>query len=281
MKIKGGLGNQMFQYSFGRYLARKNNTKLKLDISGYGDDDLRRFSLDAFNISATNASREDVDEFKNYNNLPGKIIDHIKPFRLRKYFKYEWVKYDSKFLKIGKNAYLDSYWQSEKYFFDIRDILLKDFSLKVDTLNKDLVQKIINNDSVSLHVRRTDYITDKRANRIHGVCDGGYYYRAIETITKKLKNPYFFVFSDDIYWVKNNIKIPGNVIYVSEKRYKDYEELILMANCKHHIIANSSFSWWGAWLGRYKNKIIIAPQKWLNDERYNTDAVIPDSWIKI
>ena len=134
--------------------------------------------------------------------------------------------------------------------------------------------------AVSVHVRRGDYVNNKNANAFHGVCSPEYYRKAIELIAKRVDSPKYFVFSDDIEWVKEHIEIP-NAVFVSQKDIADHEELVLMSKCKHAIIANSSFSWWGAWLNANPNKLVIAPKQWVSDSRVNTVDAIPAEWVRI
>jgi len=153
--------------------------------------------------------------------------------------------------------------------------------MKPGNLYKNNEQKIKEKNSVSLHIRRGDYLTMQKAIDTIGVCPLDYYDKAIREITRKIKNPTFFIFSDDINWVKENLKTNSPTIFVSGGKLKDYEELILMSKCKHNIIANSSFSWWGAWLNNNPNKIVIAPKKWFKDTSKNTRDLIPESWLKL
>ncbi|MEI6553564.1 MAG: alpha-1,2-fucosyltransferase, partial [bacterium] len=135
--------------------------------------------------------------------------------------------------------------------------------------------------SISIHIRRGDYISNQEANNFHGSCSIDYYTEAINIIKGKVSNPIFFVFSDDIAWVKENLKSDIVATWVSEYNLDNTEDLLLMSFCKHQIIANSSFSWWGAYLNRNINKIVIAPKKWIANKGYNTDEITPSSWIKL
>lgn len=153
---------------------------------------------------------------------------------------------------------------------------------KSDVTNEQVAQNILSVNAVSLHVRRGDYVSNLTINQFHGTCSLEYYNQAIAQIAKKVETPHFFVFSDDPEWVKSNLKIDYSITIVDHNNAdKNYEDIRLMSLCKHHIIANSSFSWWGAWLCRNPNKIVIAPLKWFNDKSINTTDLIPDGWIKI
>jgi len=188
------------------------------------------------------------------------------------------------FLALPDHSYLEGYWGSEKYFKDIENIIRKEFTLKdkPDAINQKMISRIKNCDSVSIHIRRGDYIFDEKTNKYHGVCNLDYYLKAIALVAKKVKKPYFFIFSDDIRWAKQNLHLKFPCVYVNHNiGKKDYEDLRLMSNCCHNIIANSSFSWWGAWLNKNKDKIVIAPKKWFTDKSINTKDLIPKQWLKI
>lgn len=267
-KLIGGLGNQMFQYGVGRRAALANNTELKLDITGYEKQEgitPRRYTLNIFSIQADIAYDEEI------NKLKGKNRGLLSLFY-------------KKILKNNSNNYLEGYWQSEKYFKDIEKIIRKEFTFKhkPGVINQKMVDRIKNCNSVSIHIRRGDYIVDKKTNQVHGICDSDYYRRAIEYVTGKIKNPHFFIFSDDPAWAKQNFYPKFPCTYVSHNTgKKDYEDMRLMSLCKHNIIANSSFSWWGTWLNENKNKIVIAPKKWFCDKSIDTKDLIPKDWIKI
>ena len=267
-KLIGGLGNQMFQYAAGRRAAYVNKTELKLDTSWFKNPDgaiKRDYLLNVFNIEEVFATKEEINKFNVRNQ--GLLTLFYK-----------------KILKINNNTYLEGYWQSEKYFKDIKDIIRKEFILKnkADVANQKMIRQIKNCDSVSIHIRRGDYVFDEKTNKYHGFCDLDYYLKAVVLIAKKVKNPQFFVFSDDPIWVKQNLHLKFPYLYVDHNTgKKDYEDMRLMSECKHNIIANSSFSWWGAWLNKNKDKIVIAPKKWFRESSINTKDLIPKSWIKI
>jgi len=288
VKIIGGLGNQMFQYAFGYAISQRNNVKLKLDISGFQLYDLRQFDLGTYNINYILASNKEVKKYKyKSENLLYKVIRKIfqKNTLLSKYFiKESGFYFDTDVFNVGESAYFDGYWQSEKYFKEYRDELLNIFSLKNGIHNKSQKYKeeINNTNSISLHIRRGDYISNEHTNNVHGVCTLDYYKHAVLKSKATVKNPYYFIFSDDLEWAKNNFNFIKNKTFIKlEKDVPDAEEMYLMSQCNHNIIANSSFSWWGAWLNNNPNKIVIAPKKWFNDESINTKDLIPDEWIRM
>ncbi|MCK4918256.1 MAG: alpha-1,2-fucosyltransferase [Candidatus Pacebacteria bacterium] len=287
-KLQGGLGNQMFQYAIGRVLAEKNKAELKLDTSWFdnikGNTAPRKYGLGIFNILeniATNKEIENLKKYKKKNNW--KYFFHNLFFANNSIYISEKPKYFNKkaLENNNKDIYLDGYWQNEKYFKDMENIILKEFRIRetYQVENKTLLNDIINSNSVSIHIRRNDYVQNKKTNEVHGVCTIGYYQKAIQKISKNNDDIHIFVFSDDILWTQNNLKSNFPITFVDKN--KDYEDLILMSMCKHNIIANSSFSWWGAWLNQNPNKIVIAPKKWFNNLKNNKQNPIPQTWIQI
>jgi hypothetical protein len=191
------------------------------------------------------------------------------------------VAFDPAVLDKRGTSYLDGYFQSEKYFHDIADQLRQDFTLAKPFQGKTLeIANTIKNDSnaVSLHVRRGDYLIHRDFG---GIVTEEYYQRAIDHIRDQLPAAKFYVFSDDITWCRSELPLGPLATFVSHPELKDFEELILMSLCQHHIIANSSFSWWGAWLGQNPEKTVIAPQKWSNLHEDWYKDIIPDLWIRI
>ena len=282
VKLNGGLGNQLFQYSLGRKLSLKNNDVFKLDLSDFTADNPRSYSLGEFNIIENFASDEDINKIK--KSGVWKLVDKLKPYCKRSAIKYKGYDFDPNILKLSGNFYLDGYWQSEKYFQDIKNIIRKEVTLKNPIENKyaDLISQIKNTNSVSIHIRRGDYITNKKFSKVYNLLDEKYYQKAVKFIAEKISDPHFFIFSDNINWVKQNLNIPYLKTFVSgDNETKDYEELILMSLCQHNIIANSSFSWWGAWLNKNADKIVISPDKWFNDKIGNAKDLIPENWIKL
>lgn len=277
VEIIGGLGNQMFQYAFGRALSLKNNTDLKLDISAFDKYKLHNYNLNKFNIVENLADKNEVEGLK--------------------YNKYFWIKKKSKsyveepkfnfskeLLELPENVYLKGYFQSEKYFLPIRETLLQDFMPKgaLSTKNNEMLEKITSSNSVSLHVRRGDYANNANTMKVHGLCSLDYYQKAVDYISSKVDNPHFFLFSDDPEWVKGNLKLDYLTTIVDINSGDDgIFDMNLMKNCKHNIIANSSFSWWGAWLNQNMQKIVIAPEKWFNDSPLDTKDVVPENWVKL
>ena len=279
-KIIGGIGNQLFQYAVARQLSKINNTKLFLDVSGFDNFKLHKYSLSFFNIKENFYSPTKSYLVNNKYNLFLKNMFSLKKSYLMS-IKEKNLKFDPKILTLPKNSYLDGYWQSEKYFISISEIIKKEFKLEIKLSKKSelILNDIKKTDSVSIHFRRTDYLE----NNIHGACSLLYYRECIKFITRNLHKPHFFLFSDDIKWVKKNIKLKHkNTVVYDNGLNGDIEDLKLMSKCKHNIIANSTFSWWAAWLNNNPEKIITAPKIWFSDEKYNSQStdIVPSSWLR-
>jgi hypothetical protein len=275
-KLQGGLGNQMFQYAIGRNLTIRNNSTLKLDTDYYVNNKLFQYGLGHFNITENIAS---TDEIKKYYNKFNKILDLFLPFTRKKIIFEKNLNFDEGLLSLKDNHYLYGYWNNEKYFKNIRSELLQEFRIK--QLSRDaqeILERINKNSSTAIHIRRGDYLTAKHS-KIFASISLEYYKMAIKKIAAKDGNPFFYIFSDDIEWVKNEFKPDFPFELVSRHNLKNYEELYLMSRCKNNIIANSTFSWWGAWLNNNSDKIVIAPKKWYVKNTAND--LIPEDWIKI
>ena len=290
-KLTGGMGNQLFQYAIARSMSLKFNTDLKFDITSFQWDELREFELTNFNVFGGIASESEIQKVKSFgptlkNRIKYKLINKKIPYYLFSNIKEKGFDYNTDIeLLDNKNIYLDGYWQSERYFIKYRSFLLNEISLKnklskVSVQYQKLIEQIKN--SVSLHVRRGDYIKNSETNTFHGVCDIEYYKKSINYMLQYLNNPTFFIFSDDKEYVKEVFSTIPNCIIVNGVKV-DVEELFLMSYCKHNITANSSFSWWGAWLNKNESKIVISPKKWFAnlDMQNQTNDLIPSDWLKI
>lgn len=288
-RIFGGLGNQMFQYALGRTLSVKLGTELKLDISAYRNNKLRKFALKAFNIIGNIAIKKEIEQLcgKSYPPLLQAIRTRLHLAESPKPASYVSEKteflFDPLIEKTRDNHYLDGYWQTEKYFLPIESTIRKEFTvcLPQDTKNGEMSERISSYNSISVHIRRGDYIQNKHTNAFHGTASLDYYQRAAINILQETDNPAFFVFSDDHQWVKDNIKLPGQTFYVDINGHdKDYADMELMGLCQHHIIANSTFSWWGAWLAERPGQIVVAPKQWFT-ANVDTRDLIPDRWVRL
>jgi hypothetical protein len=285
----GGLGNQMFQYAAGRALSLKHQTSLRLDISGFANYTLHQgFELQKiFNVEAQIACKTDIDKILGWQSLPFVRRALLRPsmaaFRHENYIIEPHFHFWSTFHKLTKHSYLQGYWQSEKYFTEVATQIREDFAFKIPMKKKDaeLVLLINQHNSVSLHVRRGDYASNPEAMSVHGLCTIEYYQIAIKYIAERVNLPNFYIFSDDIAWVQDNLKINYPHQYINHNHgAESFNDMRLMSLCKHHIIANSSFSWWGAWLNKRADKIVVAPKSWFFSEN-NIQDLIPKSWVRL
>lgn len=291
VRLMGGLGNQMFQYAFGQALGKDVLYDLswfeEIKNTNQGKVAKRVYELDCFDINPKFASDEErkicINEVKIRNSrLPKFLCKFLKKNKWNitsnKVFEPSGT-FAPQLLELGDNAFVEGYFQCEKYFLNLRPQLLKKFSLKfpINEKNQKMLEQIKEKNAVSLHVRRGDYVN---LQKTHGLCSLDYYKRAIEYIANNTKNPHFFMFSDDIDWVKANLLIeyPYTVVDINSAN-EGCLDIELMKNCKHNIIANSSFSWWGAWLNQNPDKIIIAPEK--VNANVTTKDFVPDNWIRI
>jgi len=288
VKLIGGLGNQMFQYALGLHLAMNNNSTLKFDIRGFKEYKLRNYDLNRFNIQEHIATSKDLlGVFLPSDKSIYKIGKHLRVkldgVQQIQYIKEQKSDFEPEIISLGDNIYLDGYWQSEKYFSDIENVIKKEFTVKTqpDPINASLIEEITDCESVSVHIRRGDYVSNPTTNQVHGFLGLEYYQRALNVMLEKINDPHFFVFSDDPEWAEQNIRTDAPITYIKHNGVKNYEDMRLMSTCKHHIIANSSFSWWGAWLASNENKIVIGPLKWFRDINYNDLDRMPESWLRI
>lgn len=285
-----GLGNQMFQYAFAKslevhtgrrvYIDAENNRK-KIIGEALGSNTFRKYRLDNFKISLKQVKLAKRSMW-NYTRGDKWYYELIK--MLIEQGKYPYMYFSQKDFndisilappieEIEENTYIKGWFQSYKYFFDIRHILLNEFVPKRDIVLNEYVKKNVQNrESVSVHIRRGDYIRNNMA------LTREYYIAAMDFVSGKINNPVWIVFSDDIEYVKAHYIFEKSVVFIDESYHlEDYEQLMLMSKCKHNIIANSTFSWWGAWLNQNENKTVIAPTKWYGSQR----NIVPESWIKL
>ena len=265
--IMGGLGNQLFQYALGRCLAHKHNTKLKLDAPPTKDNSTKHhayYRLAEFNVQENFATAEEIQTLQRVEESP--VMEGI---------------FVPDFLNTPDNIFLYGFWQNEKYFIEIRDILLSELTLK-NPLGKNSAnwkEKILSaNCAVSLHVRHGDYVT-YHASSVLGVVPKSYYSTCLNELRKDFSDITVFVFSDDLKWCKKNLKFDVPTEFV-EGCETDAEEMYLMSICKHNIIPNSTFSWWGAWLNQNPDKRVFAPQPWVLLRSPDKKAFIPENWTR-
>jgi Glycosyl transferase family 11 len=301
LTLKGGLGNQLFQYACGRAICLRTGNSMKLDASGYektrNSDTPREYVLSKFNIHNEQiASESEIQRSKYPHGIFSKLYR-----RIRTKIGLFNVGFVPRILYKKGDAYLDGYWQTEKYFLDQAPTIRKELTLK-----NPLGQSAQHFDDliVTQKNRRGDVARDAWKNMYYGITTPEYYRRALIALTERIgasaghtavddvnnktilnlpeKQPlHIFVFSDDIEWVKQNIPIPFSTTYIQGAGIADYEELTLMSRCDHHIIANSSFSWWGAWLNPNPEKIVIAPKQWIRKRQWQHKDICPPEWVRV
>jgi hypothetical protein len=287
VNLMGGLGNQMFQYAMGRRLALQYQTDLFLDCTFLNTENphhiKREYELDIFKIQAQIATEKELKKFRPANAVTKKIQQCFPGLFRYKLISEKSHAFDKSILTAPDDSWLNGFWQTEKYFMDAEQIIRSDFEMKssLQGLNKILSEKISNCESASIHVRRGDY-TNPEALAFHGICSREYYYQAVEALLKKTTVQELFLFSDDTTWMKQNLQFSLPVTYIDHNAGKNsFEDMRLMSLCQHNIIANSSFSWWAAWLNEHKNKTVIAPKNWIADKQVDTRDVIPDNWVRL
>lgn len=250
-RLQGGLGNQMFQWAYGRSLELKYNKKLYLETSSYANP-FRSYSM---------------------NKFPNMNSELFRPCNVKCIEIADSHFYNEIDLDIKSNYFLNGYWQSEEYFKEYQDVIRKELAPSDEILEKLKKTPLLDTNTISIHIRRTDYVT---SNGFHPVQSLEYYEEAIKIIGNY---DYLFVFSDDIQWCKNNLTF-NNIIFM--EGFTDVEDLWLMSLCNHNIIANSSFSWWAAWLNNNPDKKVVAPNNWFGSQvNLNTSDILPKEWIKI
>ena len=285
-KLKGGLGNQLFQYSTGRALSLRTGSQLKLDISDYADQSQietpRTFELARYKISAGISTAAETEMFISKYKTRSALDKLLGKIRADGYLEEKSFKFDPKILRSTGSVYLNGFWQSEQYFKAFRKQILEDLQLvnKPDHKNIVLSNNINSTNSVSLHIRRGDY-TKKTAKEVHGALGLNYYQNAIKHFEINTIEPVFYVFSDDLNWAQENLKANSPIVFVDANDVNHgHLDMLLMSICNHNIIANSSFSWWGAWLNNNNSKVVIAPKQWFRNSPADTSTLIPNSWMK-
>lgn len=286
VKISDGLGNQMFQYAFARKIQIDTGKTVVLDVRYINNEDaafrrennyytaqndFRKYGLDHFKIRLNIA---DESTLRNWSYLHNTGILHREIYAMAQNGLWPWGYCDEDLNEIAIKKYISMYYKGYffdlKYFDSIRNVLVKEFVLKNKLHLPAELRNILQKDlTVSIHVRRGDFV---KLNR--DISQKDYYPRALKLMKEKVKNPTYLIFSDDMEWVKNNLKIDGKTVYVSNMGFMDYQEMMIMKHCKHHIIANSTFSYWAAYLNQNPDKIVICPRHWKT-------AIIPEEWVSI
>lgn len=267
----------------GKSLALRNGEEFKIDVTPFETYTLHSYSLDHFNITAEKATAEDLARFQ--GTVFSELVNRIRPYYKRRVIRQRGRSFDQHIFTETRNAYLIGYWQHEKYFKDIADTIRAEITLtpeyEKELETEPLYKDILNKNSVAVHIRRGDYVSNPRTNRKFGTCSIEYYERATRHIEKTVEQPHYFVFSDDIQWAKENLAFNCPTFFVENGVGKNYIDLMLMRYCKHMITANSSFSWWGAWLNNNTEKVIVTPQQWLASNKNEMQDIAPPGWVRI
>lgn len=257
----------MFQYAAGRALSEHLGCELILDttpLSIPADHTSRSYELSAFNIKGSVDTLSDVQLHRMITLHESKVPDG-------------WTK------RIRRGTRLDGFWQSERYFKSIRTTLLDEFTLSriPNDYAKGIADRIqATPNAVSIHFRRGDYVSNAKAAEFHGVCSLNYYENAIAHIQQRANITHAFVFSDDPEWVRTSASLPVSFTLIDSKESSAAQDVWLMSLCQHHILANSSFSWWGAWLSRQEG-INVAPLRWFQNKDARQDHIVPNNWIRM
>jgi hypothetical protein len=286
VRIKGGLGNQLFQYSLGLQIARIRNEELYLDLSWFVNnkiDTRREFILDKFTSNYNIASESDLVPFlleTFYSRTYRKLVNLLVPTKFHKYIREREGKLNSEIIHNKRGVYFDGTWMSERYFdlvsHEIR--LLFGARCVLNGYYSGIEEFMGNSNSVCVHVRRGDYAYNSRTMKYHGLLTLNYYQSAITYLNDRLSNLTFFFFSDDISWVRDSFgDLPNHVYVYSDDASRDIQEFYLMSRCNHFIIANSTFSWWTAWLGNYSDKTVCAPRRWSSQIK-DSGKFLPENW---
>jgi len=300
-RLFGGLGNQMFQYATGRSLAFKTGSRLILDATGFTLPTVRRgYALDGYALAAEtrfdgyrhsprrSEVRFPVSKLSGWLYRTAELVrgafgatDSVAEEEKFSLFAERSFDFDPRFLTCGPQTYLVGYWQSERYFADVADAVRRELSYLrgPDAANAQWLARIRASNAVGVHVRRGDYLLPAHFAH-HGLCSADYYRGAMRLMRERVADPQFFVFSDDWPWCREHLAGNDVVVVDANKPAAGQDELRLMAACRHHVIANSSLSWWGAWLATGAGQIVVAPTPWFT-HRSDTPDLFPPGWVKL
>ncbi len=277
-RITSGLGNQLFQYACGRAVSLRHGVELKLDVQNFKDYKNRRYALDAFAIHATEATPDEVQAMLKTNTLWHRLTT---PRARRRVLREQGMGFDEAVLRAGPDVYLSGYWQSPRYFQDVEPQLRGELTWRLPPPPESsrVLEKIGATTAVAVHVRRGDYVSNPEYAKRFGALPLVYYERALTHLGERFANLHAFVFSDEPDWIKANFpkKWPLTVVEGNAAP----EDLRLMAACRCHVIANSTFSWWGAWLAPFADKIVLAPERFFYDPALPDRELVPDNWTRI
>ncbi|MCK9410393.1 MAG: alpha-1,2-fucosyltransferase [Bacteroidetes bacterium] len=294
VELAGGLGNQMFQYAAGRYLSLKHQTDMYLDLSFLNDRTpradfvYREYGLEIFQLNAQFVSPEASVALRPSRRTIQRQLYSLKRMfnsSIPLYLKEADSGFDSRLFTAPSNVFLEGYWQSEEYFQEIIPAIRRDFTFvgEIDPGARELVHSLQGEHSVCLFVRRREFVTMKKIHAHHGVCSEEYFTAAVKRMSQHVPNMQLFIFSDDIDWCRTMLHFDVTTQIVDHtyagKHFGQY--LRLMSFCRHFILSNSSYCWWGAWLNNRPEKIVIAPSRWYKNPRMNMSHLFPNGWIRL
>jgi hypothetical protein len=288
--LQGGLGNQMFQYAIARALSEHYRTQFALNRYWFnahqGDATPRELQLDVLNIQEVPI----LDStFPQKPKRWQRVLQHFFTKNSLVIYQDNAFDFDQDVFHLknaaSRNIYLAGYWQAYAYIDAIKEILKGEFKTKAPLFHfyQTYLDQIQSQESVMVHIRRGDYVHSKAASQFHGVLPLQYYEQAIHALQNTKPNLQFFIFSDDLQWAKDSLQGNFQKTFIEHAPHADAvaHELQLMRACDHHIIANSSLSWWGAWLKKNPHGLVYAPNHWINDDTLNLSALLPPDWIRI
>nr|WP_235891709.1 alpha-1,2-fucosyltransferase [Flavobacterium gawalongense] len=290
IKLQGGLGNQMFQYAFAYILAKKNKDIITIDKSFFERVEKksgftpRKFELDIFNHNFTKASKIDLLSFQHLS-----IFNKVKKklgFNYPKIYNETSFGFQQSALNLKSPIHISGYFQSYEYYIGYEKLIKKIFSFSIDKLdqvNKELNLTIKGKNTIAIHIRRGDYVNDEITEQYHGSCSLEYYLEGIKLLASEKKEYTLVFFSDDSVWVKKQFEnLPYSKIFIDYNTNENsWKDMFLMSSCNHNIIANSSFSWWAAWLNENPEKKVIAPKEWFKAKKIDIQTLLPTEWIKL
>lgn len=292
VKLMGGLGNQMFQYAAARRLALQHGAAVAFDGSYFeacpAGDTLRKYELHHLAVVARFATPLEIAELSGTcRSRPQRLLIGVRRAAglacHAHVFREPRARFCPEVLDLPDNVYLCGFWHSERYFADVAGEICEELKVRTELqgINREMAERICSTESVAVHFRRGDYVDSAKTAAYHGVLPLAYYHRALDHLRARgVVNPRLFVFSDDSRWVRDHVDFPLPVEFVDHNPHEvSYEDLRLMTLCRHAIVANSSFSWWGAWLNRKPDKIVVAPRRWLIHD--TMPDLIPPGWVRV
>lgn len=284
MRLVGGLGNQLFQYACGRAVALRHGTELVLDTRELSRGAAHAvFGLDHFAIRARMGGSADLPPPRS------RVLAYglwRAGFMAPRFLRERGLGVNPAVLAAGDGTYLHGYFQSEAYFRDVVPQIRPELEIVTPPSDDNLrwASRIAGDDrAVSLHVRRGDYVASAKGQQVHGTCDADYYARAVAAIRARAGiDPRLYVFSDDPHWARDNLALDAETVVLDHNPPgAAVEDMRLMGVCRHHIIANSSFSWWGAWRNPSAGKVVVAPVRWFADPKLHNPDICPPEWLRV